>query len=76
MVERGDDTAGADGDALGHDRQRGPGDRRIGVVPAEAVKVPLGSPHRAEFVRVGEPRALDQEPVAVVVPSSRDSSPK
>ncbi len=66
VVERQDDGAGVEADALGLPGQCGGQDRRVGEEAAEGVEVALGHPERVEPVPVGEPGRLDEQFVLAV----------
>ena len=55
----------AEADRFRDRRQRGAGDGRIGIQPAERTEVPLRRPHRGEAVLVGELGPLEQKRVLV-----------
>ena len=66
-VQRADDAAGANADLLGDRGDGGARDRRIREQAAEGVEVTLRRPDRDEAVLVGEPRALEQQAVLVLL---------
>ena len=76
VVQRQDDAAGADLHPLGDGGDRGAGDGRVGVQPAEGVEVALRRPDGGEAVPVGELRALQQEAVLVAATPSPSSLAK
>ncbi len=70
MVQRQDDAARPHMDALGDGGDGRARHRRVRVQPAEGVEMPLRRPHRRESARVGQARAVEQEPVPVGRPGA------